>query len=425
LTRDELLEILKTGKVDYIRVEFVDVLGHVRGRSLRRIEFEENIDVGFSFPESLAILDYTDRPLDNRSSEVIAIPDSSTFVLVPYLERTSRVLSFLTYEDGTTHPLCSRSVLKRAVTKLEERGYRPMASFTISFYLLRNRNGVFQPVDKAKAYSPEGLLLQQDFLKSMIKDLEELGVPIQRVNKYYGPGQYELSLVPADLLTATDNLVKAKEVIVDVATMYNMVASFMPKPFTEYPENTLEISLGMKDAEGTNVLIDSADPRGLGISRQGYSFTGGILYHLKGICALTLPTVNSYKRLKSEASGIIPSVGKDRSYIIRPIYGFRKAGMISFRLIDPLANPYLAIASIIFSGIDGMKREQDAMSLNPKELPQSLSEALTSLALDSYLNEVLGEELISTYISLKRRELEDYAKSVTDWEREHYLRGGC
>ena len=54
-------------------------------------------------------------------------------------------------------------------------------------------------------------------------------------------------------------------------------------------------------------------------------------------------------------------------------------------------------------------------------LPKTLSEALDELEKDEILMNALGEHVAKQYIAMKRKECEDYAKRVTQWEIDNYL----
>lgn len=423
LSRDELLEVLKTGKVDYIRVEFIDVLGNVRGRSLRRIEFEDNMDEGFPFPESVLTMDYSDKPLYETWKDISVVPDPNTFVFIPYLERTSRILGFVLGENGEAHPFCSRNILRRAISRLEDMDLRAKASFSLSFYLTKEVTDSIVPADNTRAFSPEGLLVEQDFLKNMIKYLEMLDVPVQRVNKSVGPGQYELRTMPSDIATAVDNLVKTKEVISDVASMHGLKATFMPKPFTDFPGNHMEFHMKLEDSSGKNFLSNTSDPNGLGLSEGAYSFSSGVISHINAISAFSFSTINSYKRLRS--SPLIPDVGKSRNYAISPSLGPRNTLELSLRFMDPLANSYLSVAGILISGVEGIKgNTKEVRQESHYSIPRDLRESLRSIGKDSLFNDFFGNELIRAYTSLKEREADSYEGFTTDWEIDAYLRMG-
>ncbi|AKV73718.1 MULTISPECIES: glutamine synthetase family protein [Metallosphaera] len=427
MSRTDLIETLKSGRVDYVRVEFIDILGHVRGRSLRRAEFERVMaqDLGVPYAESLVMLDFQDRPLKSRYEDMIAVPDPQSFVIIPYLERTARVLSFLFSPDGSPLPFCTRSLLQRAVNKLEEHGLRLETSFEPTFYLLKNNQGNWETADMGKAFSPEGLMDQQDFLKDVIKHLEMVGVQVEMINKHYGPGQYEITFSSADVMSASDYLITAREVIRDVAKLHGKMATFMPKPFANTPGSSMDIYLKLVKSDGSDAMLDPNDPKGVGLSRTAYAFFGGILEHLGSILAIASPTINSYKRFKELVTPNLGGMGSERHFLLRIPSNIKEQKAIEFRLADPLTNSYLLLSAIIMAGIEGIEKNLDAEVNNVvKSIPRDLREALSNLESDTSLKYSLGEELIRAFLDLKTREIDEYESFVTQWERDAYLKAG-
>ncbi|MDT7860710.1 MAG: glutamine synthetase family protein [Saccharolobus sp.] len=424
MSKEDVFDILKSGKIDYVRVEFVDLLGNTKGRSLRRAEFESIIsdNKGVDYPESLVLMDYKDRPIKTKYEDVIALPDLTTFVVIPYLERTARVLSFIVQPDGSSYPYCSRTVLTKAISKLGELGYSLEVSFEPTFYLL---NSSLNPADFTKAFSLEGLLEQQNFLKSLIKYLEEIDIQVETINKHYGPGQYEVKLTPKSAMEAADSLISSREIIRDTARIHNLTATFMPKPFKDFPSSSMDITLSLKSTNGKDVMYDPNDPKGIGLSKVAYNFISGIIEHLSTILSIAAPTINSYKRFKEIVTPNMPGIGTERHYIVRIPSYYKNNHYVEFRLADPLANPYLLLATIIYAGIDGIERN---LMVNINEyygiLPQTLKESLNKLENDTYIKYNLGQDLISSYINIKNIEIEEYESQITDWEREYYLKAG-
>ncbi len=426
MSRDDVIETLKSGRIDYVRVEFIDILGNVRGRSLRRAEFENLIlkESGVPYPESLVLLDYKDIPLKTRYEDIIAQPDPSTFVVLPYLERTARVLSYLASPDLIPSQYCSRGLLRKATEKLEEIGYKLNVAFEPTFYLLKIDDGNIIPADYGKAFSPEGLMEEQGFLRDMIKSLEQVGVQVEMVNKHYGPGQYEITFSSKEALQASDSLITAREVIRDVARIYNTFATYMPKPFSDKPGSSMDIYFSLEGIDGKRI-IDNNDSKGFGLSKTAYSFIAGIMEHLGSILAFAAPTINSYKRFKEVVTPTLPGIGTERHYIIRIPSNFKDTNLLEFRLADPLSNSYLLLSSIIFSGIDGIEKNLD---IEPNaimgNIPSNISDALEKLNRDNYLKYTLGSDLISSFIELKKREIENYESYITNWELDAYLKAG-
>ncbi|WP_147127837.1 glutamine synthetase family protein [Sulfolobus acidocaldarius] len=426
MLKDEILELLKSGRIDYVRVVFVDILGNVRGRSLRRAEFEKVLNErGVEYSESLILLDYRDEPIRSTYADMFAQADLATFSVIPYLERTGRVLSYLTQIDGSPHPLCSRSLLIKGIQKLEEVGLKLQVAFEPTFYLIKFKDSRAVPADEARAFSLEGLMEEQNLLKDLIKNLESSNIKVQSVNKHYGPGQYEITFSLSDVLEAADSLIFARETIRDTARLYNAYSTFMPKPFRNYPSSSMDIFLKILDKDNNPVGVDANDSKGLGLSKILYNFIAGIIEHLPSIIAIASPTINSYKRFKEVVTPTIMGVGTERHFVLRIPVTYKDYGIIEFRLADPLANPYLLLSSLIFSGIDGIERNLDVeVNQSLGILPTSLREAVKSLDKDTKLKYNLGQEIINTFVELKNKEIEDYEGEITDWEINAYLKSG-
>jgi glutamine synthetase len=229
-----------------------------------------------------------------------------------------------------------------------------------------------------------------------------------------------------------------------LAEKHGVVATFMPKPFSHLTGNGCHFHMSLWNGE-TNVFLDDADPRGLGLSETAYQFVGGLKAHARAYSALTAPTVNSYKRLKvgTTASGatwspVWVSYGyNNRTQMLR-IPG---AGRIEDRTIDGSCNPYLAAAAVLAAGLDGIEKGMDAGDPNSENLytipydelvgrglrtlPSNLLEATQELERDDVLREALGrgrdEDYVDYYVRVKRDEWNRYHEQVTPWEIREYL----
>nr|WP_286390089.1 hypothetical protein [Pseudanabaena mucicola] len=222
-----------------------------------------------------------------------------------------------------------------------------------------------------------------------------------------------------------------------IAEKHGFRATFMPKPFPHLTGNGCHTHLSIWDLEGNTNLFDDAKG-GLGLSSLAYQFIGGVLHSAEAVCALTNPTVNSYKRINAPVTNsgatwspnTISYTGNNRTHMIR----IPEAGRFEFRLADGAANPYLLPAAIIASGLDGIKHNREAGQrydnnsyTDPlpfgtvKQLPANLLDALRCLQANTILPDVLGAEFVQSYIKLKQREWNDYSTRISPWELEHTL----
>ena len=191
---------------------------------------------------------------------------------------------------------------------------------------------------------------------------------------------------------------------------------------------------------GKNLFFD---PKGYaGLSEMGLYYIGGILKHAAALCAIIAPTTNSYRRLVPgfEAPVNLVYSKRNRSAAIRiPTYSNEeKAKRIEFRTPDPLANPYLAFSAIMLAGLDGIKNKihpgnpfegnvyENKDKRDIKSVPASLYESLNALEQDHlFLTEtgVFTEEIIQTWIEMKRKEADEVRLSIPPKEFELYAHG--
>ena len=266
--------------------------------------------------------------------------------------------------------------------------------------------------------------------------LEDMGFEIEASHHECANGQHEIDFKYADALCAADNIVTFKLVVKTVAHMHNMYATFMPKPVYGKAGSGMHVNMSlMKD--GKNAFYDPDDS--LGLSKTAYSFIAGILEHARGMCAVTNPLVNSYKRLVSgyEAPVYIAWSASNRSPLIRVPASRGIGTRIELRNPDPSANPYLVLALCLAAGLDGIRRglmppsstDSNIFELSGDEreerdihsLPSNLKDAVRAMRRDELVRETLGEHIFGKYVEHKTEEWDEYKIRVTPWELDRYL----
>ena len=193
-----------------------------------------------------------------------------------------------------------------------------------------------------------------------------------------------------------------------------------------------------------NKFLDTGDRYGL--SKLAYHFLGGVLKNAESLAAFFNPTINSYRRInapptKSGASWSPSSIsysGNNRTHMIR----IPDPGRFELRLMDGSANPYLLQAGVIASGLYGIENKVDPGQPltcnmytdyknypNLSKLPDDLEDALDKLEQNKVLKEAFGEEVINSYLKLKKQEIDEFnkdevfdkRKDITNWERKNTL----
>jgi glutamine synthetase len=278
-----------------------------------------------------------------------------------------------------------------------------------------------------------------NFRRRVIEALESMGISVEFSHHEGAPGQQEIDLRYADALSMADNVMTFRYLVKEVALAEGVRASFMPKPFSEYPGSAMHTHMSLFEGE-VNAFHSPDDA--LQLSDVAKSFIAGILEHAAEISAVTNQWVNSYKRLV--VGGEAPTAAcwgaANRSALVRvPMYTPRKTSSrrIEVRSPDSACNPYLTFAVLLAAGLRGVEKgytlgpqaEDNVWDLTPeersamgyKELPGSLGIALAEMEDSELVAEALGEHVFDFFLRNKRTEWENYRRRVTPYELETYL----
>lgn len=384
--------------------------------------------------------------LGPEEDECAAVADLRSAVICPWNRELSWAACDLIWH-GDPYPHCSRSVLRRVLSGLEQRGWTFNLGVEPEFYVLRPVGGRYEPLSptdtlKMPGYDLRSTLDSMPFLAQMVDHLKELGWGLFSFDHEGGRGQFEFDFGFADALTMADRFTFFRLMARQVAQGMGMVASFMPKPFAEDFGSGAHFNMSISDSAGLNLFVDPRGPHGLAFSRLALSFTAGLLKHAKALTALTCPIPNSYKRLITR--GLMPDItwapvfiaygSNNRSAMLR-LPGNRPC--VENRAPDVSCNIYLAAAFSLAAGLEGIAEEldpglpvNDNLYITPDDrlqlagievLPRTLLEALDDFERDPLTERVLGSELKKAYLKEKRMEWAEFHNLVTDAERERWL----
>ena len=227
--------------------------------------------------------------------EIRLVPDLDTFRVLPYAPHTGALLCDQLSLDGTPAPVCQRTFLKRMAGRLGRAGRRPprvLRERVLARDACRRR---VVPIDSALCFSTIGLTASQDYVDELVAALEEQGIVVEQFYAELGHGQQELSTEHAPVVRAADDQLYVRETIRGVAAARGLVASLAPKPWPENAGNGCHVHFSLWDDRGRNRFHDSLAPDHL--SREARAFLAGVLEHLPGLCGLTAPSFNSYRRI--------------------------------------------------------------------------------------------------------------------------------
>ncbi len=445
-TVQELISATKRDGVEFLFAMFVDMHGKPCAKMVPVSAIDGLMEDGAGFA-GFAAGAMGQSP---SSPDILAMPDLSSYMPAPWRPGLG-IIQCDPHVLGEPWPFAPRVILRRQLERLAESGYALKVGAEVEYFLVRRSNSggieVADPLDHAKApcYDARALTRMYDHLTTVSRHMNSLGWANYANDHEDANGQFEQNFQYADPMTTADRVIVFRYMVHSLAAEAGMLATFMPKPFSNLTGNGLHMHLSMRDQNDTELFMDSTDNRGLGMSALGYSFIAGLLEHAQALAAITCPTVNSYKRLASAApdSGAAWSPdfatygGNDRTHMLR----VPDPGRVENRCIDGSANPYLTISAIAAAGLDGIERKLDPgdpcelnlLKLREEEaeerglvsMPMTLWHALEHLVGDDVLREGLGKtgdgDYVDYFIATKRAEVRSSHAEVTPWELDRYL----
>jgi len=421
---------------EFILLGIPDVNGSIRGKALRPAAFEAALRYGTVMTDLLLALDPTDTPISDYTKfgirsgagDLVVRPDPSTLHALTWRPGWKVCLATPSWPDGSECELASREVLRRVLAGLSELGYEAVAAVE---YELRLWDADSKPLSSGLSYSLGELGGFDGFLRALVPALEALGVELSAGHTEAVAGLLELNLGARPALRAADDAALTKLAVKDIAATMGLRASFLAKsvPGEEGSSGHVHLSCWSDGANAFRALEGKALPAVL------RSAIAGVLEHLPAASLLLNPTINSYKRLvPGWFAPVNASWGvENRSCAVRAIVRKDHPELCRLECRRPGAdaNPYLAIAAVAASAMDGIKRkltppapiEGDAYSRGELlELPGTLESALRAFDSDKVLRQALDERFSDYFATSRAWEVKAFRETVTDWERDRYMR---
>lgn len=433
----EALNLLLEEKVEFLLMQFTDILGSIKTVEIPANKSEMALAGDVAFDGSA--LEGFHRTIE---SELLLHPDLETLRISPPLSgetRTARLICDIHNLDHTPFDGCPRTRLKQALKLLEGKGYTVSVSPEIEFFLFL-KDSQSKPTtrtdDPGSYFDLVPMDKGEETRRRIVSELRATGFMVEAGHHEIAPGQHEIDLKEAPALAIADIIASLRMISRAVAAAQGLHATFMPKPVYGKDGSGMHLNiLLLKD--GKNAFENTKAEYGLTPVAQ--NFIAGMLRHARGFSAVTNPLVNSYKRLVQGFESPTHVVWSERNVnpLVRvpPIRGAQTR--CELRSPDPSCNPYLALAVVLRSGWEGMvenldpgppiskniyrmsARERARFNIDP--LPADLHEAVTALKKDKLVQEALGPVISKYVIEAQQALWKDYSDHVHPWELEHYL----
>lgn len=344
--------------------------------------------------------------------------------------------------NGEPHPVDPRNVLRRVLASASSEGFHLEVGGELEFFLVNGSSKSSpDPIDSGGYFDTPPSDGAHMFRRGIVRALREMEIPTTAHHHEVAMGQHEICVKHSPAIQTADNIMLAKMAIAEMAHQRGMIATFMPKPFSDTNGSGMHLHQSLWDSDVKENLF-ATEERGV-LSEVAGHYVAGLLEHAPALAAIVAPTVNSYKRLRPgyEAPTLIAWGPRNRSVMVRipMFFDSNSTARIEFRCPDPSCSPHLAIAAMIVAGLDGVRRSLDPPSLSHEDLfempsgyevlPSSLHEALAALEKDRLLIRELGDDVVKTLVELRSSEWREYAEvtgntdssSITEWEVEKYL----
>ena len=438
MMREHILKRVKDNHVKFIKLWFTDVQGMLKSFSITDEELENALTEGMGFDGS-SIEGFSRI----EESDVIALPDPSTFQMLPWRPSengVARMFCDIMTPDGKHFEGDPRWILKKNLMKAKELGYTFCVGPELEYFYFKNYKGQPEVLDYGGYFDLTNLDFASDLRRETILYLEAMGIGVEYSHHEVAPSQHEIDLRYQDALTMADNAMTYRVVVKEIAIKNGVYATFMPKPIFGVNGSGMHTHQSLFKGD-KNAFFDVNDSYCL--SADGKSYIAGLLKHCKEFVAITNQWVNSYKRLVPgfEAPVYISWARKNRSTLVRvPFYkpGKEKATRVELRCPDPACNPYLAFSVMLAAGLEGIKNkyplpdpiEENIFEMNLKKreaagietLPDNLYIAVKNLENSELMRQTLGDHIFNKFIENKKIEWDLYRTHVSQYEINKYLR---
>jgi glutamine synthetase len=433
-----ILEGWKKDGVAFVRFELPDLHGISRSKTIPIGHALDYAERGLNMYGGASVLDtHSDVvPGTLYHAEVgygdqLLFPDPDSAAVLPWADRTARLICDARWHDGTPLAATPRHVFRRALEKATSMGFEPVMGSEFEFYLLTGdtHERLFEGYHIFNT-------IRNDYvptIRRIVDEMPRVGVDIITANCEYAGSQWEINFAPGRGLAGPDIAFTFKNGVKEIAKQDGYLATFMTKPWAGHSGSGCHTHLSLVSVDtGENVFGDGA--REDGMSDACRSFIAGVLRHARAIDAVIAPTVNCLRRRRPHTfspSNISWGL-EDRSALVRVKGGSPEHKHIEYRAPSALSNPYLVGAALIQAGLKGIEEglappdparpgvpaeEDDTF----EKLPVELEESLDALEQDPAAKDFFGEEFVTAYGAMRRYELSRFKDWVSDWERTEYL----
>lgn len=456
----EMARRIEADGLEVVRFSFADQHGILRGKTLVAEEAVRVLRSGVSVTSTLLAKDTSHRTVFpvftagggfgmaqmEGGSDVLMVPDPTTFRVLPWADRTGWVLCDLAFTNGIRPDFDTRGIFRRVLDGLDARGLAFVAGLEVECHVFRLLDPKMDPHHAGQpGEPPEVALLSHGYqylteqrydaiepvLEIVRRHVIALGLPLRSIEVEYGPSQCEFTFAPAAGLVPADLMVLFRSAVKQICHREGLHATFMCRPkIPNVISSGWHLHQSLRHLATGENAFRSQDTSEI-LSPIGRSYLAGLLAHARAASVFSTPTINGYKRFRAYSLAPDRAIwGRDNRGVMVRVIGQPgdEATRLENRVGEPAANPYLYMASQVLSGLDGIDRglEPPPSADTPYEmqaplLPKSLREAVLVLDDDAFFRASMGARFVDYYVHIKNAEIERFQAEVTDWEHREYF----
>jgi glutamine synthetase len=441
LTKEQIISEVKNSTNPKVKVAIIDLDGVMRGKYLHKNKFLSILENGLAFCDVVFGWDINDLAYEEMEftgwhtgfPDAIATLDLNTYRKVPW---DNDVPFFL---GDFNNEICPRNLLKKIKAETNQLGFNPFFGQEFEWFNYKetsesihekNFNSPNHLTQGMFGYSILRMSKNNDFLNELYDYMYKFNVPIEGLHTETGPGVLEAAILYSDVLESADRAVLFKAGVKEIGMRHGIMPTFMAKVSEKLPGCSGHIHQSLRD-DKNNVFYDEKSKTKMSPLMESY--IAGILHCMPYVLPMFAPTINSYKRLVEGAwAPTTITWGIDnRTTCIRALPSNASSTRLELRVVGSDANPYLAHAASLASGLYGIKNKMKLevemtkgngyRDLKNGVLPRNLWDSTEAMKNSSIASELFGDTFVKHYCASREWEWKQHAKAVTDWEFKRYF----
>jgi len=431
--------------IKHHKIGVFDIDGIFRGKYVDRAKLLSAAAKGFGFCDVVLGWDSNDQLYDNAAvsgwhtgyRDATVLLDLATLRTIPFEPHTALLVGSFT---GDYAAVCPRTLLSRVLERAASLGFEVKAALEYEFFVFD------ETPDSARAKGYRGLrpftpgmfgysvlrsTVHHEIYHELLDTMNAMDCAIEGLHTETGPGVLEAAIRVDDALRAADKAALFKTFCKALFQRRGLMATFMAKWSSAYPGQSGHIHVSLHRG-GQSAFHDPATADGLSTTMR--HFIAGQVRYMPEVLPMVCATINAYRRMvpgmwaPTAASWGI----ENRTTAVRAIPAGASGTRTEYRIGPADANPYLALAAAIATGLRGIEEQLEpeppivgnaysATLQQAHALPGNLAAATERFRGSQAARAMFGDVFVDHFAATREWEDREYRKHVSDWDLARYF----